>query len=303
MLIIGSRALKYHLDLDIKCGDWDFIMSPQEFVEFKEKNSRFFEIDEPLSVNKHHFLILRAIHKFAGHIEIDIAWTGSLDAELIQIVEENGLHKDGYVTPEVCLALKLTHRYLRNSPHFIKTMRDIQAIRAMGYSVPECLKDWCKRREEETLNHKHPNLNQSKKDFFDTPGVTYKYDHDSLHLAVARFKTPCYNYFKPDESEVLCSKEFFNQCDEDVKLGSVVEESIVLALERCLIPNAFKHNHRGVFLYALQKVCTSIASGWWREYAWENYDNAIELFDKHYSGFVDKFIDGVYDGVIVKSKE
>ena len=31
---------------------------------------------------------------------------------------------------------------------------------------------------------------------------------------------------------------------------------------------------------ALMKVCTSITSGWFREYAWENYDKVLDLYNE-----------------------
>jgi len=34
-----------------------------------------------------------------------------------------------------------------------------------------------------------------------------------------------------------------------------------------------------VFEMALMKVCTSITSGWFREYAWENYQKVLDLYD------------------------
>jgi hypothetical protein len=30
------------------------------------------------------------------------------------------------------------------------------------------------------------------------------------------------------------------------------------------------------------KVCTSITSGWFREFAWENYDNVLDLYNDKY---------------------
>lgn len=38
---------------------------------------------------------------------------------------------------------------------------------------------------------------------------------------------------------------------------------------------------------ALEKVCTSISSGWWREYAWEHYDAVIGFWK---SIGVDKYV-------------
>jgi hypothetical protein len=58
-----------------------------------------------------------------------------------------------------------------------------------------------------------------------------------------------------------------------------MEETYVLALERSLIPFPGKMQPRDAFKLALQKVCTSITSGWFREYAWNNYRKALESYD------------------------
>jgi hypothetical protein len=203
---------------------------------------------------------------------------------------------------EILLGLKLTHRYKRNSQHFIKTMRDIQYLRNLGIKVPESKewKDWFKAREKETYAYDHPSLNMTKKDFFKTPNVKYKYDHDSIHLAVAIGEQPAYMYFKPENSDVLCSKEMFFACDFSVQLNAVIEETMVLALERSLIPTEFKA--RPIFAYetALKNICTGTTSGWFREFAWENYDLALNAFNLD---FVEKYHRAFKDGNILPFKE
>jgi hypothetical protein len=186
-------------------------------------------------------------------------------------------------------ALKMSHRYLRNSPHFLKTMRDIQAIRKFAkesnYDLhfdPK-LKEWFKKREKETYWYKHPSLKQNKKDFFNGDGVTYVYDHDSIHEAVKHLDEPAYNKFKVDTAEVECSKEKFFSLPMDTQLYSVLEEVQVLALERSQIPFKDKGiDPRWSFNKAHEKVCTSITSGWWREFAWEHYDMVQDMYEPDY---------------------
>ncbi|WP_457832940.1 DUF7275 domain-containing protein, partial [Staphylococcus aureus] len=50
--------------------------------------------------------------------------------------------------------------------------------------------------------------------------------------------------------------------------------------ERHQIPNNFNPDPTGSFMYALEKVCTSITSGWFREYAWENYHKIVAMHKK-----------------------
>ena len=113
--------------------------------------------------------------------------------------------KDGVSDLDLAYTLKQSHKFLRNNPHFEKTFLDIKAMDKLGAKVPDTLKEWLKRREEQTYYYNHPNLKQSKEDFFDTKGVVYKYDHDSIHESVAIGDYPAYKKFLI--GEVQTSKE------------------------------------------------------------------------------------------------
>ena len=52
---------------------------------------------------------------------------------------------------------------------------------------------------------------------------------------------------------------------------------MVLTIERSLVPYPGKKTPEQAYLMALEKVCTSITSGWFREFVWENYEIASEF--------------------------
>jgi hypothetical protein len=182
--------------------------------------------------------------------------------------------------------LKMSHRFKKNSPHFLKTMHDIHFLRSFGAKIPDQV--LYKKRVEETLT-KHPNLNQSKKDFFDTPGITYVYDHDDIHKAVAIGTRPAYTYYLRPGSEVFCDKKLFNATTEEIRLNGVLEEALVLALERSQIPFDYRVDKNKSFNTALTKVCTSITSGWFRTYAWENWFVIQARYQELDFDYVEKF--------------
>lgn len=134
------------------------------------------------------------------------------------------------------LFLKLSHRYKKDSPHFLKTMQDIILLRQAGAVLPEGSEELFKRREKDTYTYLHPNLSQGKDTFFDASESFYKYDHDSIHRAVAEGDVPAYTLYMQDGAQVQTDKEKFFACSEEVRLRGVLEESYVLALERSLIP-------------------------------------------------------------------
>jgi hypothetical protein len=198
--------------------------------------------------------------------------------------------------PVACLddlyMLKESHKYLRNSPHFLKTRQDILKFRERGCKILN--EELFKAREKDTYNYSHPNLKQNKQDFF-TDEVDYTYDHDSIHEAMKHLSTPAYQKYAVEGEEVLSSKEkFFDQLDI-VKLYGVLEEAYVLALERSVIPYA--SNPDKAFRMALMKICTSITSGWFREYAWENYDKVIELYESDWD-YVARFKVKLAQGIV-----
>lgn len=291
MITIGSRAMQFHdiLPEDREVIDWDFICTFSEFRKWTRENKKFIKSCTPLSDSTYHVRFVDGMN-----YEFEIAWGGTSGADLLDICKEN------YLPPSWQLAMKLSHRYLKNSPHFLKTMQDIQHLRTVC-ELNEIQMEWVKKREVETYTYKHPRLDVDKEAFFKDDGVRYVYDHDSIHKAVALItgvpeyythsgNVPAYTYYMKDGSEVMTSKEKFMSVSEEIRLYGVYEETCVLALERSQIPYEFKPDARKSFEKALMKVCTSITSGWFREYAWENYDKVLDLYK--YLGerdYVDRF--------------
>ena len=211
MLLIGSQALHvtgFLNDLSIVKSDWDFIVSSEEEWECYRKSFGGVEIklENPKS-RAFYAMVLKSPHNLVGiktYYECTIAEPGSSDQMLLDYAERNCLaigstriNKIHVATPEMILAIKLSHRYKKNTPFFRKTMNHIRFMRSRGVK----------------LN---------------------------------------------DELEAI---------------------SCVLALERSQIPNDFSVDPNKIFLYALEKVCTSITSGWFREFAWENYHLVVKMHD------------------------
>jgi hypothetical protein len=217
------------------------------------------------------------------HWEFEIAWSDSTGRALLDLVAQDPKTRtdcSGFEIPslDVLYVLKLSHRYLKDSPHFLKTMRDIQALRTAGAKVPDAYREWLRAREKATYTYGHPSLNVAKADFFRGDGVQYVYDHDSIHRAMAHLDRPAYTFFQKDGAEVACDRAKFEAAPLATRIYSVVEESYVLALERSQIPFRARIDPTWSFHKALEKVCTSITSGWWREFAWEHYDAALAAY-------------------------
>lgn len=286
-IYIGSHALNQYRQESKPIGDIDMIAdidTAQRFLKTAGCISIF-----PINDGK----TLFGRTKSGLIYEVSLAWEGSTDAELLSIVLPDTLP-----SIDILYALKMSHRYKKNSPHFLKTMRDIHELRRMGAQIPDYLMNWYKRREKETYDYSHPNLNQSKTDFFAGDGVTYVYDHDSLHEAVALHGAPVYKQYQKDGSEVLCDKSKWDALPNHLKQDAVYEEACVLALERSLIPHPGVFTPLQAFELALMKVCTSITSGWFREFAWENYWQVRDIFINQQVSLLDRLERGIENGTV-----
>ena len=295
MFVVGSTALREHgvkcvpRDLDI-FGDFYEI---RDFIDQLKKNHKIVS-SYPINGGSKHLAIFEDLI-----LEAEICWSDSTAKEFTDLaVVHSQITIEGQVfnVPDLnaLLALKTSHRFLKNSPHFLKTMKDIHTMRKLGAHIPENLKQWFKRRAKETYNYSHPKLAQNKQNFFGEEDY-HIYDHDTIHLSVMTGAVPSYTLFKSEQAEVWCDAELFAAQPLEVQLNAVLEEALVLALERGQIPFRGKASPEMSFKHALMKVCTSITSGWFRTFAWEHYYEVLALYPPTY---VDKFWSDVESGLV-----
>lgn len=300
MIVIGSQALSFYVD-GIKPNDLDLVGTYDEAVAFKDKFKAraFFPINGGKTIY---------MKNAEGMIcEVEIAWEGSRAEKLVKFCEENNIcHEvasqgllNGFQVPclDFLYLLKESHKYLKNSPHHEKTMLDIHKMRGMGCRIPGKWLEYFKDREKDTYTYKHPSLMRSKDEFFSGDGIVYTWDHDSLHEAVKHLERPAYTYFQ--SGEVWVDMKKFFTLPEKIKLLSVLEESLVLAAERSQLAFPEKQiDPRDSFNIALKKVTSSISSGKWREYAWENYFRVNEMYDEIGYDYMDRVRAGIDNGTV-----
>lgn len=300
MLVIGSRALEHHGLIgydDIKNSDWDFIADEADWEAFKGRM-----LGAEVEVQNEDVRAFKCMHngretyfeayivKNRGNNEVQTSSEKLLDYAY-EYCKEDRLSGFYWATPDICLAIKLSHRYKKNNPFFRKTMHHIRFLRNKGYGIEKNpkLTEIMLQRQKETLSYNHPKLDVSKNTFFND--TIYTLDHDSIHRAVALADRPAYTFYMKDGSEVMTSREKFEALPEAIKLAGVYEETCVLALERSQVPNNFQNvSSEHSFMMALEKVCTSITSGWFREYAWENYHKVVRMYKTlGVNDYIDRF--------------
>lgn len=296
LAFIGSYAFHNLYPWSRKPNDIDLVGNYDDVMEFASKRGNISKC-YPLSESKYY------IKSGDNIIEADIAWKNSNSEKLLNaivsdsetIIAEQNEQKIYLPSLNFLYLLKMSHRYLKNSPHFLKTMQDIHTMRELGGTIKNV--DFFKEREHSTYDYGHPKLNVSKNDFFSGDGVEYVYDHDTIHESVKHLEKPAYKYYQPENTQVNVAKKLFFEQPEEIKLYGVLEESYVLALERSIIPFGNRTMPKKSFDIALKKVCTSITSGWFREYSWENYDKVQSLYNENY---VERFWNAVDNGVVIK---
>lgn len=280
MLLIGSRALVANgIDIGRKPVDFDYIATYDEYKQFVKDN-------EPPVAYPSDGSHMVCKFKDGRIFEFEIAWEDSSAADILALEGDRE-----YASLAILRLLKESHKYKRNSPHFMKTMRDVKLLRGL-VNIPKEYKELLKKREKETYNYSHPKLSQSKKDFF-TDAVQYVYDHDTIHLAIAIQDRPAYTHFMKDGAEVESDMKKWDTLPFEIKLNAALEESGVLALERSVVP--FNTDPKKAFGMALAKLSTSISSGKFRKFCYDNFETILANYRPEY---YDKFLAGLEAGVV-----
>lgn len=124
----------------------------------------------------------------------------------------------------------------------------------------------------------------SKEMFFDDSVIKY-YEHDDIHKCMAHKRKPMYEYMQLDSTKVECDRSLWDEFSNEEKIQCVLEECYVIALERKVIPSKVSgkvQNHFNAVRWALYRVCTTLCSGWFRQFAIDNYYEILNSINNDY---------------------
>lgn len=295
MLLYGFRALNKNIVLNsvedekrLEKSDYDLLLSLGEFNTLY--NSFGDSVLSARPIKNYRYFIKTTKGNYDIHIIVNNESSNSFiyNNQLDYIIEEKSYDLFGnefnVINLKTLFEFKKSHRMIRRN--FKKTMKDYYMLLDL-IGKESCIEsDFYKLRLKETLvradeQAKHINLNQSKEDFFNTKGVVYDYDHDSIHKSIKLHEEPLYKKILVPGKDVLCSKELWNKLSYKEKLESVLEESYTISIERYLA-KGIDLTIREAFDMALEKVCTSLCKGWFREFAYENFKEVNDLFKEDY---------------------
>lgn len=227
----------------------------------------------------------------------------------LEIIEDDFEEKCNYQVygPEILMALKRSHLYW---PHnWFKHIEDYHFFKSKGVVLNEEWQAWLKERikltEERLGKPMTPNLNVSKEEFFgrSSKRVDYFFDHDDIHKIMAHQDKPIYSYMLKDNAPIYCDKNKFEALPYEWQLQAVMEEAYVIAIERKILPMLWSGapftTALDAYKWAIMRICTNLTSGWFREFAIENYPEFIKRYDNNY---VLKFLTAYENKQIIRQK-
>lgn len=251
-LLIGSRALNYWFD-SVKISDdtdWDVISpEPIEGCEWHDPN----------------LLNNKDVVNYASRNLVVLP-----NGDTARVVYPLGL---------ALIKRSHLHRSLSFQKHITHYHKVLRYQHVFDYSDKKFLEERIALTKEQ-FPQGNPNLMQSKEDFFDD-AVPKVYDHDYLHELVAYYDKPLYTRLLRDTSLAWCENNKWVTLTDANKALCVAEEVQVIAIERFLIPKNWEYPCKLAYMKALEKVCTTLCSGWFRDFAIDNYPEILNLFDEN----------------------
>jgi hypothetical protein len=258
MYLCGSQALNYYKGIEFDdTKDYDIVASEEQVNNYnlsfdgkdQIKYGKIEFINENLLNNKE-------LANLVGFYCADIP-----DIGIINILTRHGL----YIMKRSHLFRPL--KFARHMMQFQEIKRLCQPLKKNHLSL---LRDRISLTKQK-FGDRVPKLNKTNEEFFDDK-VTKYYIHDDLHKVVAyTTNSPIYERLKVDSTLAKCEKDLWYKLSNEDKINCVREEGYVIALERFIIPkleNGEKHmSQEMAFDKALEKICTTLTSGYFRAFA------------------------------------
>lgn len=286
-VLIGSGALRNRIPRFPRQGDYDIVLTKEEFDNWSINKSnitnngnkiRIEGLDKPIEcefedLESNKFILNRTYDKSVTIFGLDC-----------YIADLN-----------VLLALKHSHRYYSNNWH--KNIRDYSFLKSVASLTPELLQFSDLRQSEKNGQPFSRSLNVYNDDFFEKSQgqVKRKYIHDDLHYATCYYDEPLWMKCKQDIQKAAVDERLFNLLDYSDRVKMVQEEGFVIALERKIIPYLDKEiDAKSAFMWAIMRIGTNLTSGWFRDFTIDNYVNVV----KYNYDYVGKFKKALTNGKI-----
>lgn len=276
-ILIGSRAWEYwQSENDAKREkDWDIISDEPDKLPKQINGSRVEVFPFDTLYNKEIFLDAYKARQgiIIENVPITIAYPDEL-----ALIKRSHLHRPWFFRKHIA-------QYHNWSAHG-RTMK--QLVDEFSPEMKVMLNERTRLTKLE-FGDKTPKLNVSNDQFFDD-NVHKVFVHDDIHELMAHEDCPMYEHMKKPENmdQAWCSEDGWNKLTHKQKIQCVCEEAYVIGLERWLIPHFTGLMPiedaivpKVYFLQALEKVCTTLCSGWFRDFAIDSWSEIHNSFDSN----------------------
>jgi hypothetical protein len=299
MLIVGSKALKHHYPTFPRS------VNDIDLIGFKKDAEILIKLLDPLSIKEtSHTILLKNISNKTfvydtDNVEILLA-DNSESLKMYLDYDKDNI----YASKEVLYSLKKSH--IHYPIKFKKHIHDYCFLNEEldGLDKLESITKINFKETEERLGKlQTPKLNKSVDDFFGQSKdyVKYFFLHDDVHKVMAHYDKPLYEKMIVEKTFALCDKKLWTIFTFEQKCQCVLEEAYVIALERKILPMIFGggkgFTSDEAFDWALMRICTNLTSGWFREFATNNFFIIKMLYNKNY---VEKFLTAYENGDITR---
>jgi hypothetical protein len=307
VLVIGSFALNHWVpdyrepkDIDLICASHD------EKDEFLSKLNPTTLSNFKVNTDKNRFAVTSSE---LGIIELEVTESGKLyqmyyDEHRNESSPDLSIdaHREDIdvpiATPDILFSIKRSHRHYPRM--WDKHIHDYHILKSLVFE--DVLPEATDVRERETRERygklTTPSLEKNNTNFFED-SVKRVFVHDDVHRIMAHRPRPMYEYIRISPDTVKCSLDKFLALGIDDQIRCVLEEAYVIALERAIVPmlylgGGFTDADRAI-KWALMRICTNLTSGWFREFALENYPTIYRTYNADY---VSQFLQAVDAGTI-----
>lgn len=239
-ILIGSSALK-HNGLDFRGGkesDWDMMTSSLE----EHYRSRDFDyIPAP--------------------------------QEAIDILKDRASHDGVVARPDDVMTIKLSHMgwdHQKRPETWHKHKNDVLILMSKGFKVNmplyDILRDFWRSKWG---NKDFLSLDQNKEDFF-TDNVSYKIDHDQMHLICN--PEPTYRKCLADGAQIKIDRDKFEAMPFKDQVSMFQEEIHVIMFERYIYKVKKPLTVNAAYRHALHKTVTQLTKNWATDFILLNLD-------------------------------
>jgi hypothetical protein len=299
MLVIGSEAMSAHGLTDREPKDLDIISTKTEVAKFLRENGGEWQL------KKKNEFVYNFVNSHGRSVEVFLATEGDSNSDYLNIAERDAI-TDGtfmYASPEILFSLKKSHiNFPTGLARFNKHIADYATLHNLVFGNDIYSRITKKRFDETEVilgKLRTPKLNEESEKFFKRSEAVVKYifDHDSLHQAMAHGERPMYTYMLKEEGKAMCDKQKWDAFTHLEKCQTVLEEGYVIALERKIIPGMFGDGDmlttHEALQWSLMRICTNLCSGWFRQFAVDNYELIWRMRNPNYLAlFLDAFAEG-----------